>query len=175
MRKRRPSCAHGRTRGRRDAHARKVKPWSFAVTPLRGYMGANPMMRGDRFLRNYSVAIFEEHRVSSERHLHVNIDAPSRTRLLSYIAGDLANEGIFGDCRGFSGSSGRVPGVERFLNYCLVPTESKWITDPSPMLCNCEIPAHITDASDKAKKKIIRKSSTLDDLLNFIESRPGLK
>ena len=135
----------------------------------------NPMMRDDTFLKKFALAIFEEPHVNSERHLHVIIDAPCRTRILSYIAEELMSQGIFVDCRVFSGSSGRVPGIERFLNYCLVPTESKWMVDPSPMLYNCEIPIHITDAADKARKKLIRKPATLDDLFNFLEARPEIK
>ena len=49
------------------------------------------------------------------------------------------------------------------------------MVDPAPLLYNCEIPIHITDAADKAKKKLIRKSATPDDLFDFLESRPEIK
>ena len=48
-----------------------------------GAQRGNPMMRGDRLRRNYSVAIFGEPRANPERHLHVIIDATSVERASS--------------------------------------------------------------------------------------------
>ena len=144
-----------RTRSHTEKNRRPCSKSDAVVVfgdPIVGMQRANPMLKGDRSLRNYPVAIFEEHLVNSARRLDVIVDAPSRTRLLSYIAGDLVNQGIFADFRVFSGSSGRVPDVERFLNYCIVPTESKWMVDPSPILYNCEIPIHITDDAEKPRR-----------------------
>ena len=130
---------------------------------------AHPMFRGDSVRRVYAFAIFEEHHVNSGRHLHVIIDDPSRARPLSYIAGDMTNQWVFADCRLFPWSSGRVPGDGRFVNYCLVPTESMRAADPSPTLYNLEIPTQIADASCKSKKPIMRKSATVDDHCSFLD------
>lgn len=120
------------------------------------------------------IAVFEELHLSGEKHMHVIIDAPEKTRLLSGLAATLALTNVRVDARVFSSPSGRVPTLDRFLNYCLTPTESKWLVDSTPLLYNLTIPIGITDSATKALARLGKKPASIDDLYQFLLARPDI-
>ena len=126
-------------------------------------------------LEQCGVAVFEEPHLSGENHLHIVVDFPAKCTVGSYVGEFLLREDVCVDVRAFKGASGCTPSIGRMLNYCMVPTEEKWLVDTAPLLYNMEIPVNVTDAAEKAARRLAKKPAAIDDLYNFLAGRPDVK
>ena len=127
-------------------------------------------------LAKCQVAVFKELHADLTPHLHAIIRFPKRTTLGSYIGEFLLKNSIGADARvrRDQHGSGSAKACDRFLSYCMMVSEEKWLVDTSPILVNMTIPPKIADNAKRSYERMRRKPANLDSLHSFLAMRPNV-